>query len=136
MPVSKLTDLPVGGGGRWPLCGVGFRSVHWGDLEVGYTTTIAADHTAGYHGLPGGVCPCPHYGYVFKGRIRCHFPGTNTPDEIAQTGEAYFFPAGHVLIYEEETEAFELNPADALQRLMDHFEGMARGIAAAATPEP
>ena len=59
MPVSRLDDLPVGGDGRWPLCGRGFRSAQWGDMEVGYTTTGAGDHTALYQGLAGGVCPCP-----------------------------------------------------------------------------
>ena len=95
-------------------------------MEVGYTTTGVGDHTAIYEGLPGGVCPCPHYGYVFKGRIRSRYPGTDWPDEVASAGEAYFFPAGHVLSYEEETEALELNPAAALQTLMDHIEALAR----------
>ncbi len=126
MPVSRPADLPVGGGGRWPLCGSGFRSAQWGDMEIGYTVTGAGDHTAVYQGLPGGVCPVPHYGYVFTGRIRCRFPDSDWPDEVASTGEAYFFPAGHVLIYEEETEALELNPAAALQTLMDHIESLAQ----------
>jgi hypothetical protein len=126
MPVSKPSELPVGGGGRWPLCGRGFRSVKWGDLEVGYTVTGRGDHTAAYRGLPGAVCPCPHYGYVFSGRIRCVFPGSNWPDEVAEAGDAYFFPAGHALIYEADTEALELNPAAALQTLMDHFEAVAQ----------
>ena len=131
MPVSKPGDLPVGGGGRWPLCGSGFRSAKWGDMEIGYTTTGVGDHTALYQGLPGGVCPVPHYGYVFSGRIRCRFPDSDWPDEVAGSGEAYFFPAGHVLIYEEETEALELNPAAALQTLMDHIESLARKYAEA-----
>jgi hypothetical protein len=126
MPVSKLADLPVGGGGRWPLCGVGFRSARWGDMEVGYTTCPPGDHTAAYEALPGGVCQCPHYGYVFKGRIRCTYPGSDWPDEVASAGEAYFFEAGHALIYEDETEALELNPAHALQVLMDHIEAYAQ----------
>jgi hypothetical protein len=125
MPVSRPEDLPVGGDGRWPICGSGFRSAQWGDMEVGYTVTGAADHTPVYQGMPGGVCQCPHYGYVFKGRIRSHYPGTDWPDEVASAGEAYFFPAGHVLVYEEETEALELNPAAALQTLMDHIESIA-----------
>ena len=96
MPVSRPADLPVGGGGRWPICGSGFRSAQWGDMEVGYTTTGVADHAPIYQGLPGGVCQCPHYGYVFTGRIRSRYPGTDWPDEVASAGEAYFFPAGHV----------------------------------------
>lgn len=123
MPVSKLADLPQGGGGRWPLCGVGFRSVQWGDLEVGYTTVAEpADCTPVYATLPGGVCTCPHYGYVFAGRLRCVYPGVDRPDEVAETGDVYFFRPGHVLIYEEASEVLELNPAAALQDLMDHVE--------------
>ena len=87
--------------------------------------------TAGptYDFLPGKVCCCPHYGYVFKGRIRCVFPGTDWPDEVANAGDVYFFRAGHHLIYEEATEALELNPADALEFLMDHVEAYARKFA-------
>lgn len=58
--------------------------------------------------------------------IRASYPGTNWPDEVADAGAAYFFPAGHVLIYEADTEALELNPAAALQTLMNHFEAVAR----------
>ena len=83
---------------------------HSGGIWRSATTTGVGNHGALYQGLPGGVCPCAHYGYVFKGRIRCSYPGTDWPDEIAKAGEAYFFPAGHVLAYEEETEALELDP--------------------------
>jgi len=126
MPTCKLKDLPRGGGGRWPLCGSGFCSIKWGDMEVGYTTTGPMTAAATYEALPGGICMCPHYGYVFKGRLRCTYPGSAWPDEVAETGDVYFFRAGHHLIYEEETEALELNPADALEVLMDHVEAYAR----------
>lgn len=128
MPVAKLTELPKGGGGRWPLCGKGFRSIKWGDLEVGYTTAGPMSAGPTYEFLPGKVCMCPHYGYVFKGRIRCVYPGTNWPDEVANPGDVYFFRAGHHLIYEEATEALELNPADALEFLMDNVEAYAREL--------
>jgi hypothetical protein len=126
MPVSKPSELPENGGGRWPH--TGFRSVQWGDMEVGYTVAPPVDCTPGYQGLPGGVCQCPHYGYVFTGRMRAVYPGTDRPDEIAEAGDVYFFPAGHSLIYDEPSEVLELNPAAALQALMNHFEAkMASG---------
>jgi len=134
MPTCKLTQLPRGGGGRWPLCGNGFRSIKWGDMEVGYTTTGPGSAAATYAALPGGVCLCPHYGYIFKGRLRCTYPGSDWPDEVAETGDVYFFRAGHHLIYEEETEALELNPADALEVLMDHVEAYARRRAQESQP--
>lgn len=126
MPTCKLKELPKGGGGRWPLCGNGFRSIKWGDMELGYTTAGPSSAAAAYEKLPGGVCMCPHYGYIFKGRLRCTYPGSDWPDEVAETGDVYFFRAGHHLIYEEATESLELNPADALEVLMDHVEAYAR----------
>ena len=130
MPHSPLDELPAGGGGRWPASAGGFRSAHWGDMEVGRTTSAGArDCTELYKagGMPGGVCPCPHYGYIFSGTIRATYPDTGLPDEVATAGEAYFFPAGHILIYEEATRAFEVNPAYALQQCMDAIERAAGG---------
>ena len=131
MPVSKPADLPKGGDGRWPLCGHGLSSVRWGDLEVGYTVAEPVDVTAMYEGLPGGVCPCPHYGYVFAGRLRCTYPGTDWPDEVAEAGDVYFFPAGHVLVYEESSEVLELNPRGRAERRDGPHRGA--GEAAVAT---
>jgi hypothetical protein len=94
-------------------------------MEVGFTTLGGPlDCTEMYRngGLPGGVCPCPHYGYIFEGVIRAVYPNSDMADEVATTGDAYFFPAGHVLIYEEATRALELNPAYALQQCMDAMQ--------------
>ena len=78
-------------------------------------------------GLPGTLS-CPHYGYMLKGRLRCHYPGSDWPDEVAEQGDAFFFRSGHVLIYEEASEVVEFNPAFALQCMMDHIEKMAAGF--------
>jgi hypothetical protein len=125
VPHSRLDRLPASGGGRWPFAGDAFRSVQWGDMEVGFTSVDAPlDGTEldRIGGMPGGVCVCPHYGYVFEGRIRATYPNTPLADEVATAGEAYFFPAGHVLIYEEATKSMEINPAYALQQCMDATE--------------
>ncbi|WP_242130329.1 hypothetical protein [Sphingobium sp. Sx8-8] len=124
MTAIRLEEIPDAGGGRWPHVAGHFRSMRMGDMEVGLTQVPPLDCTDAYSDgmLPGGICPCPHYGYVFKGRIRCRFPGTDWPDEVAETGMVYFFPAGHVLIYEEETVALEINPAHALGMRMDAME--------------
>ncbi len=126
MPHCKLEDLPSGGE-RWPALGhEGFRTAHWGDMEVGYTTldsTLDCTEQYKWGGLPGGVCPCPHYGYLFEGRIRVKYPDSDWPDEVIEAGEAYFVPSGHVLVYElEKTRCFELNPAHALGSCLDAMQ--------------
>jgi hypothetical protein len=94
------------------------RSIKAGDMEIGATwTTEPADYTALYEGLPGGVCPCEHYGYIFSGRIRARYQdGT---EEVIGPGEVYWIPKGHVLIYEEATHHLEINPHKELRQLMD-----------------
>jgi hypothetical protein len=62
-----------------------------------------------------------------SGTIRARYPGTDWPEEVASTGEVYFFPGGHTVEYEEPSEILELNPAAALQTVMDHFEKMLAG---------
>ena len=123
MPHARPEDLPAGGGGRWPFAGEMFRSVQWGDLEVGFTTVPEAPTNSepmyALAGWAGGVCPCPHYGYILEGALRASYPGTDQPDEIARTGEIYFIPAGHLLNYDEPTKAIEFNPAHALAMCMD-----------------
>ena len=142
MPHSRLEDLP-NGYDRWPAIGDnGFRSTQWGDMEVGYTTVHAPlDCTEAYKfgRLPGGVCPCPHYGYIFEGRMRAKYPGSDWPDEVIEAGEAYFIPSGHVLVYEEPSKVLELNPAHALQMCMDAMQTaivamQAQGLDAAPKP--
>jgi hypothetical protein len=138
MPHSKLDELPNAGGGRWPLATDRFRSAQWGDMEVGYTVVHEPlDCTALYQagGMPGGVCQCPHYGYIFEGSIRAVYPNTDWPDEVATRGEVYFFPAGHILIYPEPTKALELNPAFALQQCMDAMQRAFSGPPANDTAE-
>ncbi len=129
MPHAKPQELSAGGGGRWPTVSTAFRSEQWGDMEVGFTTVDGPlDCTDLYRhgGMPGGVCMCPHYGYIFSGSMRAVYPDTGRPDEIATAGEAYFFPAGHILVYDEPTSALEFNPAHALQACMDVMERMAK----------
>jgi hypothetical protein len=110
------------------ICSVGFRSAQWGDVEVGYTQTVAGDHTPLCVGLPGDVCLCPHDGYMLKGRLRCRYPGTDWSDDVAQRGDAYFFRSGHLLICEEPSEVVEVNPAFELQYMMDHIEKKAEDL--------
>lgn len=94
------------------------RSIKAGEMEIGATWTAGPrDYSALYAGLPGGVCPCDHYGYVFSGRIRARY--ADGSEEVIGPGEVYYIPKGHVLIYEEATHHLEINFHAQLRELME-----------------
>lgn len=94
------------------------RSIKAGEMEIGATWTAGpTDATALYADLPGGVCPCEHYGYVFSGSIRARFP--DGEDVVIGPGEIYYIPKGHWLSYGEATHHLEINPHRELRELMD-----------------
>ena len=126
MPVSKPADLPPGGGGRWPNAASGFRSARWGDLEVGFTTAGPLDCTFVYAGLPGGVCPCPHWGYVVRGKVRFTFADGH--EETYEGGDAYFAPPGHLPYLFAGSEVVEFHPTAELMKTLEVVE---RNMAAA-----
>ncbi|EHJ60761.1 hypothetical protein [Novosphingobium pentaromativorans] len=131
MPHCRPEDIPSAKD-RWDFVGDDYRTVHWGDMEVGLTIVPEPlDCTQLYKmgRLPGGVCPCPHYGYMFEGTMRVIYPDSDLPDEVIKGGETFYVPAGHVLKYEEPSKVLELNPAAALKECID---GMGRAFAAGA----
>ncbi len=123
MPHKRPQDITPNP--RWDSIG-GWQSEEWGAMSVAFTETGPADYTSVYQALPGGLCPCPHYMYLFEGRMRAKYPDSNRPDDVVLAGEVCFIPAGHVLIYEEPTKALEVNPTAELHVLMDSINELAR----------
>ena len=82
MPHSRLEDLPSPTSRGWPSAEGGFRAAKWGDMEVCLTTVDGPlDCTENYKlgRLPGGVCPCPHYFYVFEDASAAGGPTATSP---------------------------------------------------------
>ena len=90
------------------------------DLE-GYTVnfltmTQTIDATPLFDGLPDGRCSCPHWGYVFKGKITYRFADH---DEVVEAGDAFYVPEGHSPIVEEGTEFIQFSPSRELKTVSD-----------------
>ena len=83
----------------------------------GYTVsfvTIKQTHDLGpmLAALPGGNCSCPHWGYVFKGRVTVRYGGR---EEVFEAGDAFYTPAGHIPVFHQPgTEIVMFSPADQL----------------------
>jgi hypothetical protein len=62
--------------------------------------------------LPGGHCRCPHWGYLFRGRIIVHY---DDHDEVIEQGQAFYMPPGHVPEADAGTEILMFSPTDLYQ---------------------
>src|SRR3954453_22566373 len=62
--------------------------------------------------LPGGHCRCPHWGYLFRGRMIVHY---DDRDEVIEPGQAFYMPAGHVPEADAGSEFVFLSPPGELQ---------------------
>jgi mannose-6-phosphate isomerase-like protein (cupin superfamily) len=62
--------------------------------------------------LPGGHCRCPHWGYVFRGRLTVHY---DDHDEVIEEGQAFYMPPGHVPDAEGGTEFLMFSPTEQLR---------------------
>jgi len=101
------------------------------DLD-GYTVNFVSfrqdiDATPMLKGLPDDRCQCPHWGYVFKGRLTFRFADH---DEVFEAGDAFYLPPGHVPIAEAGSEYLQFSPAEELEAvravLMRNMQEMQR----------
>ena len=102
------------------------------ELE-GYTVnfvTIRRDHDLApmLAVLPGGVCRCPHWGVVSKGRLTFSYPDRD--DEVIEAGDAFYIPPGHTAAAAAGTEFVQFSPADLLA---ETEAAIAKGMQSAAT---
>jgi hypothetical protein len=90
------------------------------DLE-GYTVNfvrfgVDLDATPMLEGLPGNRCTCPHWGYVFKGKVTFTFDDRT---EVHEAGDAFYVRAGHHQRVEAGTEYVQFSPAEELRTVSE-----------------
>jgi hypothetical protein len=87
------------------------------DYTVNFLTMGATiDAEPLFKGLPGDRCPCPHWGYVFKGKITYRF---SDHVEVFEAGDAFYVPDGHTPLVEAGTEFVQFSPSRELQLVSD-----------------
>ena len=110
-----LDDLPI----VIDADGVQLRMQDEDGLTIGYVRLPrGADLRPATKGLPDDLCPCPHWGYMIKGRVRMH-TATGTRDFVA--GDAFYWAAGHAPEALEDSEYVDFSPTDAFRRVIDHI---------------
>jgi hypothetical protein len=85
----------------------------------GYTVNFVsfgadADLDGPLQAMPGGACPCPHWGYVIAGRMRFVF---GDHEEIYEAGDAFYQPPGHRPYVDAGTEMVQFSPTKEFAEL-------------------
>ncbi len=115
---QALTDLPS----TLDVPGAKINGAAWGDMTCARMRIAkGVDFTPLLQGLPHDHCQCPHWGYIISGKIRVKYQdGT---EEVVSGGDIYYWPAGHTVIFEEDTEYVEFSPQHQMEEVLAHVEG-------------
>jgi len=94
----------------------------------GYTVdfvTIRVDHDLApmLASLPGGMCHCPHWGVMIKGRVTVQYADR---EEVYEAGDAFYMAPGHTPAAVAGTELIQFSPTDLLA---ETEAALARGLA-------
>lgn len=93
------------------------RATEWNGMRaVIVSVPSGTDFGPLLKGLPDDLCPCPHWGYVIKGRLQIQCADG---EETLRTGDVFYLPPGHTGVAEEDTEFLEISPPDQHQKFVD-----------------
>ncbi len=89
----------------------------WGEMHIEYDIFKKDfDVTPLLKGLPNDRDPCPHWGIVVKGQITIV---NNGKEEVANAGDAYYFPPDHTGRAKAGTEVWEFSPEDKIKKTIE-----------------
>lgn len=117
MQVINRTDLPVAIAGD----GVDFRTERFGGMSIAWVRLPAgADLRPALAGLPGDLCPCPHWGYMISGRLAMHGKDGVTTYEA---GQGFYWGPGHAPEALTDCEYVDVSPTEDLEHVVRHLTG-------------
>jgi len=91
-------------------------AVQWGRFNVSFERALAdMDVTPYLKGLPDDLDQCPHWGFVFKGRVIIRYKDRQ---ETINAGEAYYVAPGHTTVVTKGTELIEFSPVAEIEKTM------------------
>lgn len=76
------------------------------------------DITELLHGLEGNLCQSPHWGYVVKGAITAMYD--DGQEETSSTGDLFYWPPGHSVRAEQETDIVMFSPQHEHGDVIEH----------------
>ena len=112
MPCASRDELPL----QRITPSYSTRMADWGGMTVGIEAAPAGmDASSSLKGLPGDRCQAHHWGYLLSGRIVIDY---GERQETIVGDQAYYIEPGHLISFEEDSEAVEFTPTDELEQTL------------------
>ena len=83
-------------------------SAEWGDMRLDFAQFPPHNLAPLLKGMPDDRCQCPHWGFLFKGRILVRYADH---EETIEAGQAFYMTPGHVPEALEACELVQFSPA-------------------------
>lgn len=98
----------------------------YGSFSAEYFSLAAGvDTTPLFAGLEGGVCSCPHWGYVVRGRLTT--TDAQGATETVHAHDLFYWPPGHNVKVEADADLVMFSPQREHRRVIDHMIGAVAG---------
>jgi hypothetical protein len=100
---------------------VELRMSEVGEMTVSFISLKeGTDLGPAFVGLPDDLCPCPHWGYMLRGRLQMR---TKTGTEVYEAGDAFYWPSGHVPVALTDCEYVDFSPSAEFAAVVRHISG-------------
>lgn len=83
-----------------------------------FTFAEGTDITALLEGLEDDRCQSPHWGYVVSGDLTITY--TDGTEEVDRTGDVFYWPPGHTVRADEDTDFVMFSPQHDHGEVIDH----------------
>ncbi|MHA7926338.1 MAG: hypothetical protein ACX936_14120 [Marinobacter sp.] len=83
------------------------------------------DITELLHGLENDSCQSPHWGYVVSGEITAIY--TDGGEETSRSGDLFYWPPGHSVRAEADTDIVMFSPEHEHGEVIDHIRRQVSG---------
>jgi mannose-6-phosphate isomerase-like protein (cupin superfamily) len=92
----------------------------YGNLAAEYfSLTQGTDITELLKGLENDHCQSPHWGYVISGKLTVTY--TDGSEEVDTGGDMYYWPPGHTVRAEEDTDVVMFSPQREHGEVINHM---------------
>lgn len=95
-------------------------ATEYGDLAAEhFQVSAGTDLISLLEGLDEDPCQCPHRGYVIEGEINVRY--SDGTEEVDDAGDLIYWPPGHTLWVDEDTEFILFSPQEDHMSVFEHM---------------